>query len=290
LISDENTLIRELGDETADMRVKLYYCYKAKYRKDLQEVMKSEVGSMALGMTLQLLSLPLDMAEALMIESAMKGFGTKERVLYPILCGRENQEITKLKAAYFSMFSEDMSIKLDGELGGDFARMVFWCLQGLEKEYDTDYFSDEKAQADAEAFHKASDGRFGTDEASLFKIIAESPAKHLEKINQIYVQKHKLTLIRCLGWEMGGDAGRAARYAVGMKLKPYRTAAQHIARCCEGFGTGSLRWIDLLVNNVVEQLNDEYRLICVFLHCCFCCRRACLDLCHHSIPNHYGQG
>ena len=252
LTSDENTLIRELGDEPADMRVKLYYCYKEKYGKDLQIVMKSELGSNALGMTLQLLSLPLDMAEALMIEIAMKGFGTKESLLYPIMCGRENDEITKLKATYFSMFSKDMSIKLAEEINGDFERMIFWCLQGLEKEYDTEYFTDDKAEADAEAFHKAADGRFGTDEASLFKIIAESPEQHLKKINEIYVQNYKKTLIRCLNWEIGGDAGRAARYAVGMKLKPYQTAAQHIARCCEGFGTGAWRWIDFLVNNVVE--------------------------------------
>lgn len=252
MTSDENTLIRELGDEPADMRVKLYYCYKEKYGKDLQIVMKSELGSNALGMTLQLLSLPLDMAEALMIEIAMKGFGTKESLLYPIMCGRENDEITKLKATYFSMFSKDMSIKLAEEINGDFERMIFWCLQGLEKEYDTEYFTDDKAEADAEAFHKAADGRFGTDEASLFKIIAESPEQHLKKINEIYVQNYKKTLIRCLNWEIGGDAGRAARYAVGMKLKPYQTAAQHIARCCEGFGTGAWRWIDFLVNNVVE--------------------------------------
>jgi annexin A13 len=243
LSTDENTLIRELGDEPADMRVKLYYCYKEKYGKDLQQVMKSELGSNDLGTTLQLLSLPLDMAEAFMIKNAMKGVGTKERLLYPILCGRENDEIVKLKATYFSMFSEDMSIELAGELGGDFLRMISLCLQGLEKEYDTDYFTDEKAEADADAFHKAADGRFGTDEDSLFKIIGESPEQHLEKVNQIYDQKHGLTLIGSLNSEIGGDAGRAARYAVGMKLKPYVTAAQHIAKCCEGFGTGAYRWI-----------------------------------------------
>ena len=269
LISDENALIREVGDEPADMRVKLYYCYKEKYGKDLQMVMKSELGSNALGMTLQLLSLPLDMAEALMIEIAMKGFGTKESLLYPIICGRENDEIVKLKATYFSMFSEDMSIQLAEELNGDFERMIFWSLQGLEKEYDTDYFTDEKVEADAEAFHKAGEGSFGTDETSLFKIIGESPAEHLEKVNSVYVDKYEITLIGALNNEVGGDAGRASRYAVGMKLKvrqgssgkkvtvrfassssnfflssflkkPYKTAAQHIAMSCEGFGTGEL--------------------------------------------------
>ena len=51
--TDENALIRELGDEPADMRVKLYHCYKEKYGKDLQEVMKSELGSGNLGTCMQ---------------------------------------------------------------------------------------------------------------------------------------------------------------------------------------------------------------------------------------------
>jgi hypothetical protein len=159
------------------------------------------------------------MAEATIVKNAMSGLGTKERLIYPVICGRENEEIVKLKATYFSMFSEDMSIKLAGELGGDFERMIFWCLQGLEKEYDTDFFSDEKVEADAEAFHKAGEGSFGTDEASLFRIIGESPAQHLEKVNSVYVDKYEITLIGALNKEVGGDAGRAARYAVGMKLK-----------------------------------------------------------------------
>ena len=159
------------------------------------------------------------MAEATIVRNAMSGFGTKERLLYPVICGRDNDEIVKLKATYFSMFSKDMSVELAGELGGDFERIIFWGLQGLEKEYDTEYFTDDKVEADAEAFHKAGEGSFGTDETSLFKIIGESPAEHLEKVNSVYVDKYEITLIGALNNEVGGDAGRAARYAVGMKLK-----------------------------------------------------------------------
>jgi hypothetical protein len=238
--TDENVLIRELGDESADSRLKAYYCYQDKYGKDLREVMDGELGDNNLGFAMQLLALPIDMAQAMIVYKAMRGIGTKERLLYPVLCGRDNDEIVKLKASYFSMYSEDMGIKLSGELGGDFERMIFWSIQGLEKEFDPDYFTDEKAEADADAFYEGGQGSFGTDEASLFKIIAESPAEHLEKVNEIYVTKYELTLIGALSSEIGGDAGRAARYAVGMKLKPFQTAAEHIANCCEGFGTDEI--------------------------------------------------
>jgi hypothetical protein len=188
--------------------------------------------------TLQFLVLPINMAEAMILKEAMGGIGTKERLIYPILCGRDNDEIVKLKETYFSMYSDDLGVKLAGELNGDFERMVFWSIQGLEKEYDEEYFTEEKAEADAVAFYEAGQGSFGTDEASIFKIIGESPPEHLEKVNTIYTEKYEVTLLGALKDEVTGDAGRAARYAVGMKLKPFRTAAEHIADTCAGFGTG----------------------------------------------------
>jgi hypothetical protein len=180
------------------------------------------------------------MAEAKILHDAMRGVGTKEGMIYPILCGRDNDEIVKLKETYFTMYSNDLGVKLAGELGGDFERMVFWALQGLEKDYDEDYFTEEKVEADADAFFEAGEGSFGTDESSIFKIIGESPPEHLEKVNEVYTSKREITLLGALKNEVGGDAGKAASYAVGMKLKPYRTAAQHIADTCAGFGTGKL--------------------------------------------------
>lgn len=238
--TDENALIRELGDEPADVRVNLYHCYKEKFGDDLREVMQSELGNKNLGTCMQLLVLPLDMAEATILHKAMKGIGTKEKMIYPILCGRDNDEVVKLKETYFTMYGEDLGVKLAGELNGDFERMVFWALQGLEKDYDPEYFTDEKAEADADAFFEAGQGSFGTDEASIFKIIGESPPEHLEKVNEIYTDKREVTLLGALKNEVGGDAGDAARYAVGMKLKADRTAAEHIKETCAGFGTDEL--------------------------------------------------
>ena len=188
----------------------------------------------------KLLVLPMNMAEAMILNMAMKGMGTKERLIYPVVCGRANEEIVKLKETYFSMYGDDLGVKLAGELGGEFERIVFWSLQGMEKEYDEEYFNDEKVEADVEAFHEAGEGRFGTDEASLFKIICESPPEHLEKVNALYTEKYEVTLIGALKSEVGGDAGKAAQYAVGMKLKPEVTAAQHIKSTCAGFGTGKI--------------------------------------------------
>jgi hypothetical protein len=204
----------------------------------------------------------MHLAEARMLHDAMKGIGTKERIIYPLLCGRDNGEITKLRETYFSTYGDDLAVQLSKELNGDFERMVFYSLQGLEKKYDKSYFTDKKAEADADAFFQAGKGSFGTDEQSIFKIIGESPSEHLEHVNTIYTDKYETTLLGALKTEVGGDAGRAARYAVGMKLKPFRTAAEHIEDTCQGFGTGTYIYIRarvvlvLVVCSFVVEVRD----------------------------------
>jgi hypothetical protein len=51
--TDEDALIRELGDEPADHRLKLYYCYKEKFGDDLDKVMQKEMGKGNVGKCMQ---------------------------------------------------------------------------------------------------------------------------------------------------------------------------------------------------------------------------------------------
>lgn len=51
--TDEDSLIRELGDEPADHRMKLYFCYKEKYGDDLDKVMQKEMGKGSIGKCMQ---------------------------------------------------------------------------------------------------------------------------------------------------------------------------------------------------------------------------------------------
>ena len=51
--TDENALIREVGDENAADRLALYYCYKEQFGDDLKKVMESELGNGDLGLCMQ---------------------------------------------------------------------------------------------------------------------------------------------------------------------------------------------------------------------------------------------
>ena len=233
-------LIKALATKNAETRVKIARTYKTMYGKELKDVMEKECGG-DLGTALEFLSVPLDQAECAMLQKAFKGTGTNEKLLYPILCGRSNEEITILKKTFFNVYTKDLGIVLSKEVGGDLEKILFNCLQGAEEPYDPSFHTDKKAEEDAAELHKAGQGNFlGTAEKKLFKILCASPPEYLKKVNLLYADKYGYTLFKALEKELRGDSEDAAMFMLGMKLKPYETVAKLINESFAGIGTNEL--------------------------------------------------
>lgn len=220
-------------------RCKVSLRYKEVYGKELKDVLARECRG-DFGTALQFLAVPLDVAECDMIKKACKGVGTDETLVYSIIAGRSNREIEILKKRFFDRYEKDLGRQLDSELGGHFEKMIFHCLQGMEAKFDPDYHTDDKVVEDVAAFYKMGKGKFGTDEGGIFKLIAVSPAEHLKKVNQMYADKHDVTLFQAIDDEMSGKTQDATVYMLGMKLKPYETVAKLIQKACKGVGTNEI--------------------------------------------------
>jgi annexin A7/11 len=225
---------------TPEERCKVAIKYKETHGKELKAVMKSECGSRDFGTALQLLALSPDLAEVDIIHKACRGLGTDELLLYPVICGRSSKEINHLKKKYFEVYSKDLGGVLDGELGGNFEKLVFHCLQGLEEDVDPGYHTDDLVDEDVDAFYAMGDGKWGTDEGGLFKLLCSRPAEHLKKVNLKYAEKHDVTLFKVMDTELGGDTREATLFLLGMKLRPYETIAKLIKKACKGSGTNEL--------------------------------------------------
>jgi hypothetical protein len=189
-----------------------------------------------------------------------EGLGTDELNLYPIICGRTNKEIQILRKRFFELNSKDLGQYLDSELGGDFEKLVFNCLQGLEEEYDPQYHTDDKVKEDVEAFHSMSEGKFGTDESGLFKLLCAAPSEHLKKVNLAYADKHDVTLYHVLDDELGGHTRDATLFLVGMKIKPYQTIVKLIKTACKGVGTNETLLSSTIIRyqNVLNEVMTAY--------------------------------
>lgn len=73
--------------------------------------MESECGNKVFGTALQFLAVDPVHAECLMIEEACQGIGTKEMLLFSIICGRSNSEIELLKVRICSCFLFDRKLQ-----------------------------------------------------------------------------------------------------------------------------------------------------------------------------------
>jgi hypothetical protein len=224
-------------------------------------VVKSECGKGDFGMALQFLALNPCEAESLMIDKAAKGVGTDELLLITIMCGRTNSEIELLKKTYFNMHDKDLGRKLDSELGGDLEQLVINVLQADEKKFDPDYHTNDRAKDDADKLHSMSQGRWGTNETGLFKLLIASPPKYVAMINSAYADKYGYTLPKAFEIELGGTVETAALFVIGMKLKPIETIAGLIDRACKGFGTNEILLTTVLIRyqKVMAQVNVAHQ-------------------------------
>jgi hypothetical protein len=111
---------------------------------------------------------------------------------------------------------------------------------GVEK-YDPQYHTADKVIEDAEEIYQKGQGKwFGTDEKSIFKILCAAPPEHVENINKAYADKYGYTLLKAMEKELTGNVRDGTLHMLGMKLKPYETAAKLIKAACAGIGTDEL--------------------------------------------------
>jgi hypothetical protein len=92
------------------------------------------------------------------------------------------------------------------------------------------------------------------------KIVVLSPPKYLKMVNAIYADKYGYTLMKAFEKELNKKGGDAAKFTVGMKLKPFDTIATLIKTSTKGLGTRTLlltscivRYQDLMGNVYVAH-------------------------------------
>lgn len=117
---------------------------------------------------------------------------------------------------------------------------MFNCLQSGEEPFDPQFHTDDKAKNDAEFIYKKGQGKWGTDEKSIFKVLCAAPPQYLDKINKAYTDKYDVTLFHALEKELSGNVRDGTIHMLGMKLRPYETIAKLVKKACAGFGTDEL--------------------------------------------------
>ncbi len=238
---DSKRLIEALGKTTGEERKKISFRYPELHdRKELAKLMKDECGNNDFGTAMQFLGLGPVEAECKMIKKAVDGLGCDALLLHSILCGRSNEDMVLLKKTYYKMYTDDLVGRISGEVRGDLRKIILSAVQAAEEEFNPDYHTQDKAVQDAEILYKAGQGRWGTDEDQMAKIVVLSPPKYLKIVNSVYADKYGYTLFKAFEKELGHKGAEAALFTLGMKLKPYETIAKLIKKATKGMGTNEI--------------------------------------------------
>jgi hypothetical protein len=245
---DTKKLIAALGGTDGTERKKISLRYPELQGKELLQLMKDECGKKDFGATMQLLALGPVEAECRMIKKAVDGMGSDKTMLYSILCGRSNKDMILLKKTYYKLYTDDLTSRMAGEVGGDLKKILLSAVQAAEEEYDLDYHTQDKAEEDAKAIYDAGQGRWGTHESKIAKIVVLSPPKYLKLLNGVYADLYGYTLFKAFEKEFNHLGGEAALYTLGMKLKPFETLAKLIKKACAGWGTNEV----LLTSTIIR--------------------------------------
>lgn len=238
--TSEKRLIAAIGGTTGEERKLIALRYEELHKMELKKLMRKECGNNHFGEALQYLALGPVETECRMLKKAVDGLGSNKVMMYSILCGRSNADMELLKKTYYKMYTDDLVSRMSGEVGGDMKKILVSAVQAAEEEYDPDYHNEDKAKEDATEIYKAGQGRWGTNEAKMAKIVVLSPPKYLKLVNAVYADMYGYTLFKAFEEEMASKAGEAALFTLGMKLKPYETIAKLIKKACAGFGTDEL--------------------------------------------------
>lgn len=258
--TDEATLISVLGTKTPDQRYLIAVRFQQMFNKDLRQVLHKETSGDFQNL-LELLVTSMPEAEAQILRRATKGLGTKEELIYPIVMGRTNVELNILKRTYFDLYNEDLNVVLNGDLGGDFKKVILASMQAPLVDFDPSIHTPQRAEADAEALYKAGVGRLGTDEHSFINVLVTSPPQHLRAVAAAYQHKHKDDLIKAVKKEFSGDAEKALVFLLRLVLQPLELIAELFEDTMKGFGTREDALSSTLVRYhiILSQIRPVYK-------------------------------
>ena len=233
--TDNKRLINTLGDISSSDRARVSARFPDLYNKSLTKLMKDECGNNDFGVAAQYLSVGPVEAECMMLKNAMRGIGPIDpSMLYSILCGRSNRDMLLLKKTYFKMYTKDLTAEMSKNCSGDLKTILMSACQAAEEEFDPDYHTEDKAMKDAEILYNVGEGRMGTDEHVMIKIVVLSPPKYLRIVNSVYCDLYGCTLMKAFELEL--------------KQKPYDTIATLIKKSTKGIGIYEPYWLlDMMV-------------------------------------------
>ena len=232
--TDENTLIKVVGNRTNRQRQIIKEQYKAAFGRDLISDLKSELHGKMEDAFVALFTDPIEF-DADSLRDALHGAGTDEDTLIEIIASRNNQQLAAIKQCYNAKYQRDLEADIKSDVHGTLQNLLVSLLQGKRSMNPNP--DQGRCAAIAKEIFDAGEAKLGTDESSFNKYFVSLSPVELICVAQHY---HKLTghtILEAIEKEFHGDSKKAFKTIVYATLSPSEYFATRVNKAIKNFGT-----------------------------------------------------
>ncbi|XP_018419975.1 PREDICTED: annexin A7 isoform X2 [Nanorana parkeri] len=242
--TDEKTIVDVVANRSNDQRQKIKAAFKTAYGKDLIKDLKSELSGNVEELIIALF-MPPTYYDAWSLHNAMKGAGTKEKVLIEIMCTRTNAEIRNIVQCYKSEFGRDVEKDIRSDTSGHFERLLVSMCQGNRDESTN--VNVQQAESDAQRLYQAGEGKLGTDESSFNLVLASRSFPQLKAVAEAYARISKRDLLTTIGREFSGYIEDGLKAILQCAINRPAYFAERLYKSMKGAGTNDSTLIRVVV-------------------------------------------
>jgi annexin A7/11 len=255
--TDEKVLIEIIGRRTRAQRQLIRHEYQVQFSKDLIKEIESETSRHFKAALIGFMRTPMEV-KAYHLHNSVHGLGTNEAGLIDVICLSSNHELEEVKYLYGVLFNKPLVDSIKKDTSFNFEKVL---VNLLTRPRDESHIVDqEKAREDAKRIFTASEGKVGTDEATLNDILTARSPEHIQAINMNYQEfKKQHTLLQAIEKETSGHY-RDALLALSMRRPAY--FARRLHEAMSGLGTDDSALIYVLTaleKNEVKEVADTYK-------------------------------
>ncbi|OTA88145.1 hypothetical protein M434DRAFT_399111 [Hypoxylon sp. CO27-5] len=252
--TDEKTLIRVLCNKDPLQIEALKSAYFRTFSRSLEKDIISETRGWFETGLVAIVRGPL-LHDVHLLNSAMDGPGTKEKVLNDVLLGRSDADLHAIKSMYQHTFHRSLESQVKGDLSMKTERH-FLIVLGANRAEDSAPVIPQAIDQDVMEIYRATEGKLGTDEMMVCSILSTRNDNQIRAINHAYEQKFRRRLEDVIKKEFSGHMEQALLYQLRNAVDKYMHAASLLEDAMAGMGTKD----HLLVSRVVRYHWDKQTL------------------------------
>jgi len=195
--TDDSTLVSIMTSRSKYQLQLIQEAYLKEHKKSLEKDIIGDTSGHYQTLLCDLLR-PVHAYKVESLKKAMRGVGTREKILIDIITQSTNAEIAQIKSLY-----PDLERDVSKDTSGNFKTVLLNLLKGNRQEVSV--LDDSRAHAIAEELYKAGEHRIGTNDSKFIDVLTTFSPYFLDRVNHHYTRLYKNSLYKAIEKETSGD-------------------------------------------------------------------------------------